>query len=208
MRVGDIKVEALKLMYVTDGEDIRAEDLADLGGLENYRDYLVGMHGAINRCFSDLECKRVLPIKSYPLNASDGLASASAYKFDLASLLPDFFDVARIVRDAPDGYNGSCDFVREGNVLILHGFDRDAEYRVLYYPKLARLTPDSGDLQELPIPDEIAAFIPYFLKGELYRDDEPNEASEARNWYEAAMEQIALPVVNNINRIGTVYSQV
>ncbi|MBQ8399329.1 MAG: hypothetical protein IJX08_05090, partial [Clostridia bacterium] len=39
-------------------------------------------------------------------------------------------------------------------------------------------------------PDDIACHIPCFIKGDLYRDDEPDEAGEARNFFEAAMEEI------------------
>ncbi len=44
--------------------------------------------------------------------------------------------------------------------------------------------------EEFKLPDKIAAYIPYFIKGDIYRNDEPNEASEARNWYEQGMETI------------------
>lgn len=208
MRVGDIKVEALKLMFVNYSDDIRLEELPDLGGQEDYRTYLVNMNGAINRCFADLESKHVLPVKVYPLETTEGLASGSSLRFDLSVLLSDFFDVSRLICDAPDGYCGDCEYQREGDTLVLRDFDQSAEYRLLYYPKLPRVTDLSGDHDELPIPEEIAAFIPYFVKGDLYRDDEPNEASEARNWYEAAMEQIKESRANKTSRVVTVYSQV
>ena len=57
------------------------------------------------------------------------------------------------------------------------------------------------------IPENIASSIPYFIKGDLYRDDEPNEASEARNWFEAAIEEILLKKISKANKVKSVYSQ-
>ena len=208
MRLGDIKAEALRLMFVNYSDDIRAEDLLDLGGQEDYRTYLVNMNGSINRCFADLEQKRVLPVKCKLLELSQGTVSGSTVRFDLAVLLPDLFDVARVVCEEPDGYCGDCAYQREGDVLVLREFDCHSEYRLLYLPKLPRVSDASDECAELPIPEEIAAFIPYFVKGDLYRDDEPNEAGEARNWYEAAMEQISVVRANKVSRVETVYSQV
>ena len=59
---------------------------------------------------------------------------------------------------------------------------------------------------ELDIPNGIAEQIPYFIKGDLYRDDEPNEASEARNWFEAAMDAIITGRTNRTGRVCTKYS--
>ena len=208
MRLGDIKVEALKLMFVTYTDDIRAEDLPDLGGEENYRAYLLNMNGSINRCLADIESRRILPVKRISVRASSGELRRGALRVALADVAPDLFDVDRVVREDVDGYCGDCEWEREGDELILRDFDEISDYRLLYYPRLPRYAGDATNMEEVPVPDEIAAFIPYFVKGDLYREDEINDASEARNWYEAAMEQIAAARVNKVNRVRRVYSQV
>lgn len=209
MTLGEIKIETLKLMFTNLDNDISLDTLEMNLLDENYRAYLINMPGAINRCFSSLEEKRVLPSRSKSLEPTGELASGSYWRFDL-NKISDFFDVERIVRESDDGdYDGDYDYRREANMLVLAN-DEDATYTLIYKPRLNRITSSTSDATELDIPDYISSYIPYFLKGELYRDDEPNEASEARNWYEQAMEELILSQTNNgkINRVKEVYSQI
>lgn len=208
MKLGDIKIEAMKLMFVNYNIDFQIEQLEQLAQDENYGSYLVNMPGAINRCFSSLEEKGVLPVKPYVLSPSEALASGSFLRFDLASLIDDFFDIERVVYENDNGeYIGDYEYRREGNVIVLANIGEGERYTVLYKPKLERITASTENTYEIPIPDNIASHIPYFIKGDLYRDDEPNEASEARNWYEAAMEGITESKVNKVNKVQSIYSQ-
>ena len=208
MKLGDIKAEALRVMFVNGSTDIAADNLVDYIGDDTYGYYLVNMPGAINRCFSSLEEKGVLPVKTYALNPSEALASGSFLRFDLASLIDDFFDIERVVYENDnEEYIGDYEYRREGSVIVLANIGEGERYTVLYKPKLERITASTENTYEIPIPDNIASHIPYFIKGDLYRDDEPNEASEARNWYEAAMEGITESKVNKVNRVQSIYSQ-
>ena len=208
MRLGDIKAEALRLMFVNNDDMIKIEDLSDLAGIENYRTYLLNMNGSINRCFSAIERRKVLPLKEFQLNATDAVASGSFWRFDLSRLIPDYYDLERIVYECEDAYIGDLDYRREGNVLVLQYFDREGTYRALYSPRIKRLNDLSGYLEELDIPDEISCLIPYFIKGDLYRDDEPNEASEARNWFEQGLDELTLQRAEKYGSVLTVFSQV
>ena len=38
--------------------------------------------------------------------------------------------------------------------------------------------------------DELLALIPYFVKSELYEEDEPQMAAQARNIFEASLEAL------------------
>lgn len=209
MRLGDIKLEALKIMFVNMEDDIDIEGLETYAQDDIYKSYLVNMTGAINRCLSSIEEKRVLPSRARLLKRSEGSKRGRFIRFDLAALIPDFFDIDRVVRETSYGeYEGDAEYMTEGNILVLEDREEDEEScTVLYKPKLERLTSLSDDTAELDIPDNIAAYIPYFVKGDLYRDDEPNEASEARNWYEQAMSEIYLKKENKSNAIKTLYSQ-
>lgn len=206
MKLGDIKVESLKIMFASTHTDLSISELDNALRDENYGSYLVNMPGAINRCFSVLEEKRVLPIKSYTLTASEGLASGSFIRFDLSEIIEDFCDIDRLVCEEEESYNGNAEFRMEGNVLVLPLFD-DKVYTVLYYPTIPRITSETDNNEELDIPDKIAAHIPYFVKGDLYRDDEPNEANEARNWFEAAMEQVLATKQSYSGKVFNKYSQ-
>lgn len=209
MRITEIKVQALKLMFAVRDEDVTEERLDELAGLSAYRDYLVNMNGSINRCLSDLEQKRVLPPRRYRLPSDRAERGRCTVRFDLSLLLEDFFDVCRVIRETEDAYCGSCDYRTEGDVLILTEFAEDADYTLLYFPRLPRLRDGENEDRELAgVPEELASWIPYFVKGDLYREDEPNEASEARNWYEAAMEAVERKRTEAVGNVSSVYALV
>lgn len=206
MKLGDIKIQALKLMFVNYSDDISIDDITALSADQNYGSYLVNMPGSINRCFASLEEKRVLPVKSYSLDYIEGEANGSFLRFNLDVLIPDFFDMERLIYEYEGIYCGDADYQREGNILVLKDTFGEGSYTVLYYPRISRIDSMSDNQMELDIPDGIAAHIPYFIKGDLYRDDESNEASEARNWYEAAMDAIITGRTNRIGSVCTKYS--
>lgn len=209
MKYGDIKIEALKLMFVNMGDDITIDKLETYEQDDTYNAYLVNMPGSINRCFSALESKGVLPSKSKTLTALEGVASGAFIRFDLPSTIDNYCDIDRVVSETADGeYCGDCDYQIEGDTLVLERFDdEDITYTVLYRPTIPRVELLTDNEWEVPIPENIVALIPYFVKGDLYRDDEPNEASEARNWFESGIEEILLRKTNKVSRIKTVYSQ-
>lgn len=209
MKYGDIKIEALKLMFVNMGDDITIDKLETYEQDDTYNAYLVNMPGSINRCFSALESKGILPSKSKTLTALEGVASGAFIRFDLSSIIDNYCDIDRVVSETADGeYCGDCDYQIEGDTLVLERFDdEDITYTVLYRPTIPRVELLTDNEWEVPIPENIVALIPYFVKGDLYRDDEPNEASEARNWFESGIEEILLRKTNKVSRIKTVYSQ-
>ena len=187
MTLGEIKIEALKLMYTNGAHDIAPDVLDDLEKNEDYSDYLINMTGSLNRCFADLENKRVLPQKKYQLPQKDEECGFLKYEFD--DIDKNFFDVDRVVYSNAYGeYEPKADYHTEGRTLVLRGINfEDEMYTVLYRPRLKRVEPWTEDDTELDIPDNIAAFIPYFIKGDLYVADEPSEAEAAKLIYEAAM---------------------
>lgn len=225
MTYGEIKIETLKIMFANETEEITMDTLPDYENDENYRGYLLNIRGAMNRCLSVIEEKRVLPTRSKKLSHIDGDIVAAFIRFDLGSLFDDYFDLERVVSVTDDGeYNGECEYRREGDVLILpicnlanvrkenkvdiYEDRSDVSYFVVYKPKIKRITfatPDTEELSDLP--EGIASYIPFYLKGELFREDEPNEAGEARNWFEQAMAEIQTRTASRSTSVKSVYSQ-
>ena len=190
MNLGEIKIQTLILMraHVENGpQDICVADLPSLMGTEAYGEYLIGMTGAINRCFSDIENKRALPTRAFVLPLAEGVAGYVRY--DLSRLLPDFRETDSVVYSASDGtYRSDVPYRAEGGVLSLPAIDTSCEaYTLIYRPQIARVTSFTDDGVEIDVPDNIAQLIPYFLKSELYREDEVSEAEKARVFYEQGM---------------------
>lgn len=177
MTIGDIKIQTLKLMFINGSTNIKVEDLFRLYNAPNCSNYLVNMDESINRCFSDIETKNVLPNKSYKLN----LKSNINVEINLKNTIKDF---RKFIRLSPD----DIDYCYKDDILFIPYIY--VPHKVVYSPKIKRITVETNDHMVLDITDNIACLIPYFVKSELYRDDEPNEASEARNWYEQQMESV------------------
>lgn len=205
MTVGDIKIQALKLMFVSYSDDIGVENMDAFKGSENYRAYLVNMNGSIDRCLADIEKRCVLPVKTLELVPKSEPIHGYMTRIDIDA--PDFYEIERISKESLYEYDGNHPYMREGNTLLFTTFDTGAKYRLMYYPRVER-TVGLADADDIGLPEEIAAFVPYFIKGDLFREDEPNEASEARNWYESAMLSVARPQLTNQGRVSTKYSQV
>ncbi len=135
MLVGDIYIEALKLMYATGAEELYCEPVAgartleDARGDEEYADLLLSMPGALARALADVEAKDAVP------------------------------------------------------VAVRLAWERDG----LEFPRVTRRTPDT---EELRLPEFIAALIPYFIAGDLYRREDPGMAAVMRNRWEAGLEEI------------------
>lgn len=189
MKIGDIKIEALKLMFSSYDWDYSAEQMEELEASEQFRDHLINMPGAINRCFAAIENKGVLPCKSHTYTGKEG--DIDAVSINMSTAVSDFLDVDRVSYRGKFGdYQPSFPFMREGDTLLLEGIYPGDTYTVMYRPRISRVYSDSTELSELGVPDRIAAFIPYFIKGDLFREEDAAEASNARAWFEAAMDEL------------------
>lgn len=188
MTLGEIKIEALRLMFANANEDIDASLMEIYRSDDNYRDYLGGMPGAINRCFAEIEKRGILPSKSCQLTG--GTRDGCFTRFSPKSLVPDFGEVDRLVYTCGAIYDPSHPYRMEGDVIVTESVSAGETYILLYKPRITRITSSTDEQTVIDVPENIAAAIPYYIKGDLFRDDEPNEAGEARNWFEAAIENI------------------
>lgn len=210
MTYGNIKIETLRLMGLPAQDLITEEYLETYEKDETYKSYLSMLHGALMRCFALIEERRVLPTRSFTLSAADGISGKAFIRFDLKRLCESYFDLERVVCETERGeYIADCHFKREGDVLVLPLYkDTDGiAYTAVYRPCIKRFPSYANNDTELDLPEYIAAFIPYYLKGELYRTDEPNEAAEARNQFEQLISEIRERSVTRVTGVATVYSQ-
>ena len=107
MTYGDLICEALRLMGI---EGIRnPESTVSSQG----NDYLYLIPGSINRCFSDLENRSVLPQKVFALNRSLATAENGMLLFYLSPLC--IAELIRVIAISENGYTPSFDFALEGD---------------------------------------------------------------------------------------------
>lgn len=208
MKYNEVRAEALRLMF-SDSDvnvDIEQEDaLGSRVGLslleedENIGPFLRNMRGSVNRCFAVIEAKGVLPDRTVlVLPSVQGMISS----FELPQ---DCYTPIRLARYGEDGAFGNVAFERQGDRVIIPDYDVDSTYLLVYKPKIRRLPFGVDDFDELDLPDNVASFIPFYVKGELFRDEEPGEAGEARNWFEAAMMELMARQEGEQRSVDTVY---
>lgn len=234
MKLGEIKLEALRLMCIYSDTNLPQDDTLTLAQDETYGAYLCNMPGAINRCMADMERREVLPLRARtlpydalftthapaqtaetPASGTPAAADASplaavtdgVMRLSLAACLPAGAVLVRVARAGRGGYERCVRTEREGDTLLLPAIGKDESLTLVYRaaaPRVSAVTPDNT---ELDLPERLAAAVPYYIKGDLFRADEPNEAGEARNFYEAAMEAERPPEDNITGGVCSVYAQ-
>lgn len=193
MTYAQIYAESLRLMFATLSDDIgdTAEGMAGLAGNVNYRDYMLSMPGSVNRCFADLEAKKVLPWKTARVGSGDGDKVGGGYRRVLLTrIAPDCYEIERVTQRQEYGDTITLtegeDYYMEGDELILI----PGETVIEYTPTLPRIEPRTNLDGKVPLPEVLAAVVPYYVKGELYRREEPGEAAEAHSIYEQRVAQV------------------
>ena len=207
MKLGDIKAQAISLMFVNTTEEIAHDNLLDHVDDDTYGYYLVRMPEAINRAFSAIERARVLPVRSQELVTAAGTETLRGVRFDLGTLISDYYDVERVVKETRASYETVTDYFREGDAIVIEGFDTAAMYRLLYRPSIRRIGAGTADDYEVSeIPDRMACYLPYAIKAEIFRNDDPDEAERARAVFEEAMAAFAMEErASHRGRVRTVY---
>jgi hypothetical protein len=195
MRIGDIKIEAIKLMFVNYGHDLVIDDLEKVSKDENYRSYLVNMGGSINRALDRIENACVVPVKIHNLVIEDAEIGKYRDRFDLSGLV-DYFALDRVVAENGYYYDGNTAYQLEGDILVI---DKFVEARVIYYPKVVKCG-EEHDLFEVPLPDQITRLIPLYVKGDLFQEEEPSLAADAKNQFEQLLEDLKQNYVNRQTR--------
>jgi len=206
MKLGEIKIEALKLMFADYTDDLSMENLAALKSDENFGRYVNSMPGAINRCYNRLEDTKVIPLKKVTISKEQGTEQNGRIRYNLSELISDFGTLDRVIAETETSYNGNCEYVMETNSIVMLPSIED-ELTFVYSPALARISSSTADDTEIELPDKIASVIPYFIKGDLFREDEPAEAAEARNLFEASIDATNNDIKRRQTSIKTVFSQ-
>ena len=186
MTIGEIKIAALKLMFANYAEDLAAtnEDIGQLMQNENYASYLLNMPESINRAVAFIHAMGKVPPKTFYLEDSMGLRDDYGFdRFNLAALIPDYERFVRLDKEYFGSYITSVPYrIENGNLLL--PASRVGLFIVRYQPRLEQYTTATNNETELELDGYLANIIPYYIKGDLYQDDEPNLAIEARATFE------------------------
>lgn len=197
MKLGEIKIEALKQMFTNYGFDINIENLTSLLQDENYANYLVAMNGSIARAIDRIENAMVVKRKVFDIPSSFlNEINRSYQRFDL-SLIHDYFMLDRVICTFDNGFiNENAEFTLAGDLITLPIL-KGVTFSIVYFPKVKNIDADTSDRDELELEDKFARIIPYFIKGELYQEEEPALAADATNRFEALLMDFARADISN-----------
>lgn len=204
MTYGELKLETIKICHALyDAETV--ENLENMKYDERYGRFLRGFTGAVNRAFQRIVQKGVLPLKSHVVKCETPVDGDSE-RFDLKELISDFGRLERVVFDGKRGYVGEMSYETEGEgEIILPSLMLGDCYRFIYHPTLPEVTPWTNDADEVPLPPYLAAAVPYSIKGDILEEDEPSLAVNAKNIFEALLDDFVKPTAKKQNNIKRVF---
>jgi len=185
MTFAEVKIAALKLMFAS-YDYLVAENIKDYESDSNLNAYLYQMNESINRCFDRFLSDKAAPQaivdfddEEYEITEDDYF-----YYMDLTQIT-DLYRLERVMYITNGVIDISVDNLVQANVLVLP--IKTGDYKLVYTKKMPYITDDTEDSDEVDLPDEIVRLIPYFIKSELYEEDEPNLATVARSIFETGL---------------------
>lgn len=228
MKIGEIKLEALKLMDINREDEINMTNIEELYSDEKYSTYLNKMEGSINRALQKIAIRGLLPqkevtikqrrekgngdwvIKTYANNrevTQYTFVEEYRTRYNYKSIIPDILRLERVSFEGDyDEYIGAYSYTINGDNIILPTLKTNEKYCIVYKPKAPYIT-SSSDASELAIPQELAVLIPLYIKAELYEEDEPNIAQSARaNFEKGLVEQLEMQQPYQ-SKVRSIYEQ-
>ena len=183
MTINDIKLEALKLMFLNYSEDI--SDVNALTTDENYSAYIMNMNGAINRALGRFWAKRVIHKMFKPLpSAFEGIDD----NLDLC-------DYCFAITETEEAE------IRES----VKAEYPDLTEELLQVKQDLAVALEKENRRTL-VPIDAQLLIPYWIKADLYEEDEPALSAQARNIFEQGIEdrqyEDAQDCIENVFRSG------
>ena len=190
MKLGEIKLEALKIMNINNDSVLVLENMDAILGEKRYAKYLNNMFNCINKAIDVINHKKILPQNRIEMSELEVKQGAINNRFDVSSI-HDFMSISRIVYEDSNGYRERIPFEREGNLVVVPNKYLPEYLAMVYNTKIENITDniaDTDDIQNLS--DELARLIPYYIKFELYQEDEPDLALTAKNTFDQGIESL------------------
>lgn len=187
MTLNDIKIAALELMFTNYSDDLRDQDVDDITS-EEYTQYLVNMDQSINRALGRIESAGVLAPRKIVLTRENGEVGDYFTRYSIPELASDIMSVTRIAKENGTDYQQSVDWKTEADEIVIPTLGEGEKYVLIYSRRVRRVLPGAESSTVIDLPQHLAEIIPYFIKADLYEEDEPKLATQARNIFEAFLQ--------------------
>ncbi len=186
MTLGQIKLEALMLMYpemrVPVDKELAEETLGYLSQGSLYCDLIASMDQSISRALFYIELWELTKIKRQRVSIKR--EEWCEYYLELPR---DAFLVTEVLAKTESGNVPISYAVIDNEICVL---ERATEYIVEYRERAIKIEGTAPLSTELSLSNEVEVIIPYFIKGELYRESQ-KEASACLDRFFSALDRLA-----------------
>lgn len=202
MKLWEIKAQALRLMFADTDIEFSFDEFENNSIYENAntREKLVRMNDSIRRAidlYYHYHGEEILTMNSPLLVVEKNEETGEYIQYFLETPLIDVLRIDLLRKDNIGGDNfilnefmQNVSFIRQGDKCVLEKFVVEPERFVLriWYKQKRYSIPEmveelTFDILDAQIPEEIQRKIPFYIKGELYEEDEADVAQSAKNEY-------------------------
>lgn len=192
MTWGEIQIESLKKMFLNN-DDLKIEDLVKYKSDKKYKTYLYAMPQACNEAINYI-CNLEPIIKSYELNVG------TEKRYNLKDLIKDFKYIDNVICDKSFRWEMETNDILKiteniGTVIIYYEA----------YPNIINSTTNNDMVLE--INKDCLRYIPLYIAGELYKDDDLTLSTMYMNEFFNNISMITDRVKNiTNNKINPIYT--
>lgn len=175
MTVGEIKIASLKLMFDVGEEQVFASDIETLMQDSNYSSRLILMNESIDRAIDKILLSNAIDDKVVTVALQSGLVC-------LKEQINDFYELVSLLKENNGVLEKVNDYEMVGADYVI--LKESGTYVVQYKHRPLSVTSDE---QEVDVQEDLARIIPYFVKADLFEEDNPSMAFASRNIFENSL---------------------
>lgn len=197
MKYGEIKLEALRIMNINTNTNLVLDNFYLYLNEPKFQKYLSNMDNSINRAIDLINYQKVLDLKSKKLIDLKYEIKDKVIEIDLSSV-DDFYEIEYVILKNKSELKYIEFFLVGDKILLNNEFDID-NVDIIYQPKLNEISLNTSYDEEVLIPNNLARVIPYYIKFDLYQEDEPVLANNSLSIFQKALNEAKKE--RNINSI-------
>lgn len=183
-------------VYVEDENDNRIlyDDSQEISGKEEYADRVLPIIESINRAFHRLGQLKKLPSKTYVVNYDVNRKGNTITLMDDATnnfYISKISNIKNVLKKDRDGnVETNTSYFVDGNIIILPQLNYGESYTIIYQPTYEDISVDTLDTSIIDYPEYVLQCIPYYVKADVYQEDNASISVLERNTFEAYASQI------------------
>lgn len=113
------------------------------------------------------------------------------YIYDLESLIPDFYKIDKLYfEDYSHELINRTDYILEDGTTLVIDDKLIGNFIMKYQSYPDKIDDDTDDDAIINLPDEVAVILPLYIASQLYKDDDIALATQYRNEFEIAVENM------------------